>query len=49
MKTNAGYKYYLERTIMKELGLEYDDSNKGRGCIAMMITRRKADLAKGIM
>ena len=48
-KTNTGYEYYLERTMMKKLGLEYYDSNKGRGCIAMMITRRKADLAKGIM
>jgi hypothetical protein len=48
-KANTGYEYYLERTIMKKVGLEYYDSNKGRGCIAMMIARRKADLAKGIM
>ena len=48
-KTNVGYEYYLERSIMKELNLEYITSNKGRGCIAAMISRRKADLAKNIM
>ena len=49
LEINTGYEYYLNRTIMKELWLEYDDLNKGRGCIVMTITRRKADLAKGIM
>ena len=34
---------------MKKLSLEYTDSSKGRGCIVMMITRRKVDLAKCIM
>ena len=34
---------------MKELQLKYRDSNKGKGCIASMISRRKVDLAKFIM
>ena len=34
---------------MKELHLEYRDSNKGKGCVASMISRRKTDLAKCIM
>jgi len=48
-KKNEGHDYYLERSIMKEMNLEYTNSNKGRGCIASMISRRKADLAKNIM
>ena len=48
-KKNIGYEYYLESTIMKELKLEYSDLSKGRGCIASMISRRKADLAKCVM
>ena len=48
-RKNVGYEYYLERSIMKELNLEYTNCNKGRGCIAAMISRRKADLAKNIM
>ena len=46
---NVGYEYYLERSIMKELNLEYQDSKKGKGCVASMISRRKTDLAKCIM
>ena len=34
---------------MKELNLEYTNCNKGRGCIASMTSRRKADLAKNTM
>ena len=48
-KKNIGYEYYLETSIMKELKLEYSDLSKGRGCIASMISRRKADLAKCVM
>ena len=39
-KQNRGYKSYFERTIMKELQLEY---------ITAMIARRKADLVNNIM
>ena len=46
---SQGYKYYLEKDIMSKLKLEYSDEIKGRGCIAMMVTRRKADLAKCVM
>ena len=46
---SQGYEYYLEKDIMSKLKLEYSDEIKGRGCIAMMVTRRKADLAKCVM
>ena len=49
MNKRIGYECYSEITIMKELHLKYSDSNKGRGCIASMISRRKVDLAKFIM
>ena len=46
---SQGYKDYLEKDIMSKLKLEYNDEIKGRGCIAMMVTRQKADLAKCVM
>ena len=46
---SQGYEYYLEKDIMSTLKLEYSDEIKGTGCIAMMVTRRKADLAKCVM
>ena len=48
-RKNVGYEYYLERSIMKELNLEYTNCNKGRGCIASIISRRKADLEINII
>ena len=46
---SIGYEYYLEKNIMSTLKIDYTEEIKGRGCIACMITRRKADIAKVIM
>ena len=46
---SRGYEYYLEKDIMSKLKLQYSDEIKGRGSIAMMVIRRKADLAKCVM
>ena len=46
---SQGYEYYIEKDIMNKLNLEYSSDIKGRGSIASLITRRKADLAKLVM
>ena len=45
----VGYEYYLENDIMTKVKLKYNNNNKGTGCIASMVARRKADLAKCVM
>ena len=47
--SSQGYKYYIEKDIMNKLKLKYSPDIKGRGSIATLITRRKADLAKLVM
>ena len=44
---DKGYEFYIEREVMKELKLDYEDG-KGKGDIAKMATRGKAELAKNI-
>ena len=47
--SSQGYEYYIEKDIMNKLKLEYSPDIKGRGSIATLITRQKADLAKLVM
>ena len=44
-----GYEYDIEQDIMKTLRLEYEDNSSGKVCIAMMVVRRRSDLAKTMM
>ena len=44
-----GYEYDIERDIMKKLRLEYKDDSRGKACIAMMVVRRRSELAKTTM
>ena len=40
-----GYGYDIEKTIMKQIKLQYQHGEMGKGCIAMMVVRRKSELA----
>ena len=44
-----GYEYDIERDVMKKLRLEYEDDSRGKACIAMMVVRRRSELAKTTM
>ena len=44
---DKGYEFYIERDIMKDLRLDYV-AGKGKGDIAKMVTRRKAELVKNM-
>ena len=46
---DKGYEYRIEETVMEDLGLVYTAETKGKGCIAMMVVRRKSELAKTTM
>ena len=46
---DKGYEYRIEKEVMKDLGLVYEADDKGKGCIAMMVVRRKSELAKTTM
>ena len=48
---HKGYEFYIEGEVMKRLRLTYEKNNllTGTHCIAMMVTRRKCDLAKSMM
>ena len=48
---NRGYEFYIETEVMKRLRLAYDKSIllTGTHCIAMMVIRRKCDLAKSMI
>ena len=48
---NRGYEFYIETEVMKRLRLVYNKNIilTGTHCIAMMVTRRKYDLAKSMM
>ena len=48
---HKGYEFYIENEVMKRLRLTYEKNNllTGTHCIAMMVTRRKCDLAKSMM
>ena len=41
-----GYEYDIEKTVMTKIKLQYPDDEMGKGCIAMMVARRKSELAK---
>ena len=45
---DKGYELRIEENVMKDLGLAYEDE-KGKGCIAMMVVRRKSELSKTTM
>ena len=44
-----GYEYDIERDVMKKMRLEYKDDSRGKACIAMMVVRRRSELAKTTM
>ena len=46
---DKGYEYRIEEDVMKDLGIVYAADDKGKGCIAMMVVRRKSELAKTTM
>ena len=46
---DKGYEYRIEKVVMQDLGLVYGADDKGKGCIAMMVVRRKSELAKTTM
>ena len=46
---DKGYEYRIEKEVMTDLGLVYEADDKGKGCIAMMVVRRKSELAKTTM
>lgn len=48
-ESSRGYEYYIETEIMNKLKLAYKKDMHGRGCIACMVSRRRADLAKNVM
>jgi len=50
-ENNRGYEFYIETEVMKRLRLAYNKNIilTGTHCIAMMVTRRKCDLAKSMM
>ena len=50
-ENNRGYEFYIETEVMKRLRLVYNKNIilTGTHCIAMMVTRRKCDLAKSMM
>ena len=46
--TDKAYEFYIERDIMKNLNIDYIKGVKGKGDIAKMVTRRKAELVKNL-
>ena len=46
--TDAAYEFYIERDIMKTLNIDYIKGVKGKGDIAKMVTKRKAELVKNL-
>ena len=47
--SNNGYEFYIERGIMTSLYINYIKSNvKGKGDIAKMVMKRKAELVKNL-
>ena len=44
--TDKAYEFYIERDIMKTLNIDYIKGVKGKGDIAKMVKRRKAELVK---
>jgi len=41
-----GYEFDIERKVMTQIKLQYPHDATGKGCIAMMVVRRKSELAK---
>ena len=46
---NKGYEYKIEKDVMEKLQSTYEEGQKGKGCIAMMVVRRKLELMKTTM
>ena len=46
---DKGYEFKIEENVMKDLHLVYAAEEKGKGCIAMMVVRRKSELSKTTM
>ena len=41
-----GYEYDIEKKVMQQIKVQYPHDAMGKGCIAMMVVRRKSELAK---
>ena len=46
LRRKEGYEYDIEKTVMTKIGLQYLHDEMGKGCIAMMVVRRKSELVK---
>lgn len=46
--TDKAYAFYIERNITKELNIDHIKGVKGKGDIAKMVTKRKAELMKNL-
>ena len=46
--TDKAYEFYIERDSMNALNIDYIKGVKGKGDIAIMVTRRKAKLVKNL-
>ena len=43
---DRGYEYKIKKDVMEKLNINYEEGGKVKGCIVMMVVRRKPELSK---